>query len=542
MAKKIDPKLLELAMTGSRDERLYICEMEPIYYGILHFPEFFSYPIAPFHYDFTDDYFRMMKGEIDVDVWIAFRESAKTSWKKMLIAHAICYKKKEFINYDSYDKDNAEAALFDVANWLQTKESLIADYGDLLPRSRKEGEGKKIHRIAKFITANDVMVQAFSTQEPVRGRVFNEKRPDWLILDDIETNKTKDSRATIKSIIDHVNEARTGMATNGSISILGNLIVDDGVIRYIIDTFEKDPRAVIRNIPAYYKNGEVSWPGKYVRRDKEAIVVNKNMTDLKRQVVSLEQKERSLGKALFATEMLNDPSKSGDLFFDRAKVDAAIERAREPIDEIAGMKMWSKYNPQHRYGGGADTSEGIGGDDNASVWIDFTCRPKLVVGSFNDNSLAPNLFGTTLARQGKSWGRAFLVPEINASGYATVAQLLNEEYFDMYQREVKNRTQDKIQKEWGWKSVSGTKWEVMGEFQEAFESGDLEIHDLGLLEEMKHFRKSDARISNREKGATRHFDKLRAAALAWHARNYTNLPDDQRKKRYKSPLKGKYEG
>ena len=62
--------------------------------------------------------------------------------------------------------------------------------------------------------------------------------------------------------------------------------------------------------------------------------------------------------------------------------------------------------------------------------------------------------------------------------------------------------------------------------------------DKGLLVEMYHFRKQDARLLKPEPGVTRHFDKLMAAALAWEARKWAPLPKEERKEKYRSPHHG----
>lgn len=544
--QRFKPEILEALPDWKLEKRYEFLADEPFYYAAYHFPEFFTYPSAPFHYDFADDWAALMDGDIDIFAWIAHRESVKTSFAKIFLTHAISYRKKRFINYDSYDKDNSEAALFDIANWLMTKETLIADYGQMIPaNARKKGDSKTIQRLSKFITTHydpytgkpetGTMCQAFSTQESVRGRVFNQRRPDLIVFDDIETNATKDSRARTASIISHFNEARTGLQGGvGSLIILGNLIIDDGVIGYIMDAYKNNPRATIRNIPAV-KAGKPMWPGKYVMTNKEAAVVNRTIPDREEQKISLEAKRTEYGDSIYETEMLNNPSKSGDLFFDRRMVDAAIEHASDPIETLADLQIWAKYNPKHSYGMGADTAEGIGSDSNASAIIDFTIKPNLIVATFEDNMLAPNVFGAELKREARMYAYPYLVPELNQTGYATLAELTNEPSYPtelLYVREVLNKTSRKTQKEYGFKSTTGTKWQVLGEFKSGFEDGELMILDRALLEEMRLFRKSDARLANRDKGATKHFDKLRAAAYAWHARTYAPAPKNERDKKF----------
>src|SRR3990167_6348806 len=131
MITRLSPKIMQIMKEGSREERLYICERELIYFAIYYFSEFFTFSIPYFQFQMYDDCKRLIAGELKESAWIMFRESAKTSIAKLFTTWCICYRKKEYVNYDSYDKGNAEAALFDIAVWLQTNERLIADFGQL---------------------------------------------------------------------------------------------------------------------------------------------------------------------------------------------------------------------------------------------------------------------------------------------------------------------------------------------------------------------------------------------------------------------------
>lgn len=79
----------------------------------------------------------------------------------------IANKKRRYINVDSFDKENAERILFDVAFEMTNNKKLQADYGTLF--SKKKGiEEIKQNRINNFVTENGVRVEAHSTQESVR--------------------------------------------------------------------------------------------------------------------------------------------------------------------------------------------------------------------------------------------------------------------------------------------------------------------------------------------------------------------------------------
>lgn len=101
----------------------------------------------------------------------------------------------------------------------------LADYGTLYSKKKGIDEVKQ-NRISNFVCENGVRIEAHSTQESVRGRLHLNQRPDCLVLDDIETSKTRDSEAYTKQVSDHISEAMAGMSPDGFILYLGNYITE----------------------------------------------------------------------------------------------------------------------------------------------------------------------------------------------------------------------------------------------------------------------------------------------------------------------------
>lgn len=524
--RALDPRIIEKLKTGTPEERLYICKREPVYFNVYYFPEYFTYPIAPFHYDLYDDCKGLTAGTLKEADWTIYRESAKTSIAKTaLVCRAICFKLKRYINWDSYDKGNSEAALFDIALALQTNPRIIADFGQLYFKAKGD-QNSSMKRISNFLTENGVRVEAFSTQESTRGRVFGNYRPDLYVFDDIETSKTKDSYAITNQIKKHIDEARSGLGVNGSIAYLNNYISEEGVVASIIQSLKGRSDCVVRNIPVeiggtFEHMGEPTWPGKFVKTKAEAAKANIGITDALRRKVSLEAKREELGKATFETEMLNNPSKSDDLIFDREIIDRLILKAAAPKQNIAGFKIWHPYNPSHRYTWGADTAEGIEQDSCTTAFIDHTTIPARLVADYEDNAIAPDNFAYEIKREAEMFGLPYGAPETNNTGFATLA-ILKKIYppGKIHQRRQEDKTKNIVVPEWGWRSTQQTKPEIVFQFKEAVESGSLEILDVDLLNECKYFRRRDIRMLKKEQGMTRHFDKLIAASIAWAMRNY----------------------
>lgn len=316
---------LEQMMNGTKEERLFLAEQSFMLFAMYYFKEYFIYPIAEFHKDFNNDLHDLVAGRIKEVAWIAFRESAKTSYAKMFIVWLICFNKRFYINVDSFDKENAERILFDIVFEMVNNQILRRDFGVLFSREKEIQEIKQ-NRINNFITQNGIRVEAHSTQESVRGRIHLNQRPDFLLFDDIETNKTKDSEAYTKQVRNHLTEAMSGMSTDGFILYLGNYITEYGNIQWLMDRSKEYKGLRIRNVPVMV-SGYPTWPGKYVLTDEEAIGTNK---------VSIEDKQRQLGSLVFSYEMMNKP-------IDEAMAEFKIENAQYLTERELAQKETSCY-------------------------------------------------------------------------------------------------------------------------------------------------------------------------------------------------------
>lgn len=292
----INQQALEQVVNGTKKERRYLCEQDFSLFMVYYFLPYIKYPFAPFHFEMFKDLKRLMDGEIRELAWIMFRESAKTSITKIFILWLIAYRKRLYINIDSFDKENAERLLFDIVLEMQVNRRLRYDFGELYNAKRSSAEVSQ-KRINNFVTNNGVRVEAHSTQESVRGRIHGHQRPDFLALDDFETSKTKDSEAYTTQVIKHIKEFQAGLDGSAKILYLGNYITEFGSIQMLMDRAQYDKGLFIRNVPAI-QGGQPTWPAKYVLTDEEAKGTNK---------ISLEDKKRQLGSTDFNAEMMNQP-------------------------------------------------------------------------------------------------------------------------------------------------------------------------------------------------------------------------------------------
>jgi hypothetical protein len=559
---KLTREHIELLTNGTREERMYACAKSFALFRVYYFTRFFTFKPAPYHEDFELDIQDLVEGNLKEAAHIAFRESAKTSIAKA----ALCWiparqvvidalkaqgercdwMERRYVNVDSYDKQNAESILFDVVTELQSNQLLIQDFGNLYnsPRSKDEATLK---RISNFITNNGIRFEAHTALTPMRGRLYQHYRPDFVLRDDLENAITAASPAVTEKIIKLLDEAKGGMAAHGASLTLGNYIIEEGVMGYIKRSVSASGGRV-RFIPIVGADKKPTWPQKYVLTDAEAVRVNKDIPDPTKRKISLESKKRELnagGRRVYEVEMMLDPVAAGSPFFDRTIIDELMAKASEPRQDKAGFLLWTDFNPAHSYAIGADVGKGNGGDHSASVLIDFESNPKRQIGSYANNEIPADQFAHELKRQANLFGTCLVGPEKNAEAGGSCLTTLKMIYpVDWIYRQVPaDKAHDKptSSMELGWETTHANKYTILNNLRSAVEDGQLIINDVRILKEMRSFTHSDADelVSDRMGHSTRHFDLLMACAIAWEmrkfARVHTKLSSDYQQQEWERP-------
>lgn len=552
---KLTKEKIDLLTSGTREERIYACAKSFKLFAVFYFTKYFTFQPAPFHDQFFDDFQALVEGRVKEAAWIAYRESAKTSIAKIGLAWLIArqqvieglkeqgedvshWGERKYINVDSYDKNNAESVLFDVVTELQTNQQLIQDFGQLYnsPRTKEQAALK---RISNFITNNGIRVEAHTALTPMRGRLYQQYRPDFVLRDDLENEITAESPAITEKIIKLLDEAKGGMAAYGAALNVGNFIVENGTMAYIRRSVEA-AGGVVRFVPVVDRVGVISWPDKYVRSDIEALEANKGINDPTKRKVSLESKKREMnagGRRVYEMDMLLDPVAAGSPFFDRAAIERLIAHATEAKEVKAGFHIWADYNPSHRYAIGADTGKGNGGDHSTSCLIDFSTTPARQVGSYANNLIPADQFAYELKRQADLFGSCLIAPEKNSESGGSCLTTLKMIYDAnvIYRQVPLDRISDQPlgSGELGWETNSATKYTILNDLRTAVEDGLLIINDARILVEMKSFTHTDADDLGRSRVGhfTNHFDLLMACAIAWemrkHAKTKVVTPDYQ---------------
>ena len=533
MQKAIPDSVKQTLLHGSKDDRKYLCRNR-LYFAMYYFRDYFTHKIPQFHSEMYQDLQDLADGKFKYLLWSMFGGSAKSSIGGIIdTVYDICYQRKYYINFDSEDKGNAEQRLFDIAVTLQSNPYILEDFGNLY-NGKVDDDQKKMKRVAKFITENDIMVEAFSVYESVRGRLYKHYRPDKVVLDDFENNLTKRSAIKTAGVIDHIKEMFRSLSPGATVTFLCNYISDTGSVQYLLDLAKDNPDFKIR-MQSGMVNGQLAWKDRYVLTNKEAFELNSQIPERTKWKISVESLEATL-KEDFSAEFLNEPVSPKDLYFSRARIERDLASCKLPLREVGGFKIYREYDASHKYAIGADTSMGRGKDACADVVGDFTCYPNAIIASYWNNKVPPDKYAHHLVKHAREYGECLIGPEVNAESGGTCVNELKHIYSigRIYRRlPKKEKPGDKPTEFLGFESNAATVPEMATQFRSAYNDGLIEILCKDLLEEMKRFTYADLEEASKQRRGksevTKHFDLLRAAMIMWAIRVQASLTRNKEK-------------
>jgi len=460
------------------------------------YPHYFHNKSAPFHDRMVLNYIQSYRGDNN-GIEIAFRGAAKTSMLKLVVTFVLLNDKdkwRKYVKILSKDLKNAKQFTTDVYNNLIAVQHI---YGDVF---EKEGDTKREETMGGFTMKSQVKLQAGTVGQTQRGHLQDAFRPDWIIFEDIEDRESISSIIITEGIINRCDEAIQGLSFTGSYQVNANYISDAGSVQWFLNK----PKINAHIVPIIEPNGTPTWD----RYSPE----------------KLEQLQADTDD--WAGEYLCDPTRTGDKFFDITKVRSMLEEAVPPTKVSSSVRYWADYDPSHRYGAGIDLSDGIGKDSCAVTLFDFKLGEQ--VASADENNIAPDLFTYEAIRLGREFGNCILAPETNNTcGGIAVRVLKEEQYPNVYQKELTDNVNNTFSKVLGWHTNSKTKPDMFYEFRKDFNDGLIKIKDERLLREMLAFTKADLKDA-RASAVTRHFDILTSACIGWQMKDHAGQNESVR--------------
>jgi hypothetical protein len=471
------------------------------------FARYFTSPDCKAHEEMDLNNIKAYRGQITQYVNIAYRGFAKTARTKLFLAYVIANDQnqtKRFIRCLSADLDNSKQSVTDIYNmFVQPKVK------EMYPEVFEKTDQKREETMGSFTTATGIKVISKQIGVDQRGKIMEDAKSDLDWYDDIETKTTIRSALITHKIGENMEEARTGLALNGSSIYTANYFSEAGNIHQLV-TKQSDSK-VVQITPIMDKQGQPTW-SRY-------------------SVADIEQMKKDDDD--FEGERMCSPNASKDIYFNREALEKQIPK--QPIKNISGFKIFKEYNAAHRYAGGMDIAGGVGLDSSTSVFMDFDTVPAQVVATFASNTILPEAFGDEIYAQANRFGGCLIAPENNKYDQTILkAKLLGARLFVTPPNPLKvERTSGTT---YGWNTNSLTKSNMLGSLREAIDSGLIELNDIDLINELKGYTRNDLIDSPSDvRLTTRHFDLLIACAICWMMKDQSKKVTASSKIYYKRP-------
>lgn len=467
------------------------------------FPKYFKQEDDDFHNTIDTENTLVYVGTKRQYVNIAFRGAAKTTRTKLFIAFAILNDTSHFRKYFkvlSKDFGNSKQITTDIYN-MMVAEQVARVY----PTTFVKSDAKREETMSAFTTSFGVRITAETVGTDQRGALSEDSRPDFLWFEDFETRASLNSLVTTKTIWENMDEAKSAGSLSPPAGLLYtcNYISEMGNVHKLVEKGEN-----VHIIPIT-KDGTATGEPRWYFKRSDIEYMQKDDLD-------------------FEGERLCKPSASLDVFFDREVLNKM--EMKSPYREVAGFRMYYKYDPSHRYASGHDISGGVGLDSSTSVFIDFSTIPARVVATYDENTIKPDIFGDEISKQGDYYGRPMAAPEANNYGHTTILRLrqLDVPLFEMTLKATdKKRDQQSRRKEYGWHTNALTKPQMLYDLRKAVSDGLLVLSDPRLIKEAKSYTRNDlmdtSSAGRDPRLSTRHFDLLIAAAIAWQMRDHAEI-------------------
>lgn len=247
------------------------------------------------------------------------RGHGKTTVIKLLVLYTILFTTRRFVLIIGSSEDRAQNILADVCDILDSP-NIQNVFGNWRANCDKDSADQK-----RFVfCGRSIILAALGSGSSVRGLNIKNARPDFIITDDMQTQKESESESTAKKLLQWFvgTLMKSKNPKNCTFLYVGNMYRD---IR-IQNTTKEIYTCILRNLQ---KNPSwISWIVGGILADGKALWEEVQPYE---QLMSEFENDASMGQAdIFFAEVQNDPECGGGNNFDLSKVpefniDSALE-------------------------------------------------------------------------------------------------------------------------------------------------------------------------------------------------------------------------
>jgi hypothetical protein len=154
------------------------------------------------------------------------------------------------------------------------------------------------------------------------------------------------------------------------------------------------------------------------------------------------------------------------------------------------LRVYEDPVPGKQYVIGADAAEGLERGDNAAAVV--LSVPDLQQVAVYQEPIAPDDFADLLALLGRKYNKAWVCPEANGPGFATVLRMTKVLYYPyVYRRQALDAQTKKYVPKYGFHTNRASKTVLITDLRGALRDDLLLFRDLDTLEELAYYQQGD---------------------------------------------------
>jgi len=248
---------LSLADNETQLEELLVeCDRSMKLFCQTFFPHVFFKPFSPMH----DELFRIMDDDsIQLAAVAAPRGIGKTSIFNMAFpAKRIVYRDSDYVIPVSATGGAAVEQAEDVKTELLNNDLILEVFGEFAPQDRRDPFGQK-----EWVTSTGCKVMPRGAGQQVRGRKHRHRRPDLIIVDDLEDDESVENEETRAKLKRWFFSALMNSVDRGSrdwrLLLIGTVLHEDSLLSNLLDA-ERYPDWETVRLEMFNDRYESNWP------------------------------------------------------------------------------------------------------------------------------------------------------------------------------------------------------------------------------------------------------------------------------------------
>lgn len=257
------PSLRQLQSRIVRDRafRIALCRRSFYWFFHVYFARYVSWETADFQREIFEELGSFRHSLVEV---LAYRGSAKSTigTTALPIWSIVGEPAKRFPLLIGDTGPQSKQYLHNVRIELEENEMLIADFGPFRPDRRDESADW--HKTSIYIPKYKARISALSDGASVRGAREQERRPDLVVVDDIENVESVQKKERRDARYKWFKQDVMGLSSRASFVLIGNLLHSDSLMMRVKGEIERGTMAGRVMLYAIQDaEGNPTWPGRF---------------------------------------------------------------------------------------------------------------------------------------------------------------------------------------------------------------------------------------------------------------------------------------